>query len=286
MNTLGKRLMTARQSANLTQSEVAERLFVSSQAVSLWERDENYPDITKLPELSKLYKVSIDWIVSGETPDEEIIEITKHLSDRLFDETKMYTYIKAYANARKLYQTARVLPYVREKHAGQFRKGPDKVPYVYHPLLIACHAISLGMCDDDLLSAALLHDVCEDCNVPVEDLPVNDETKEAVALVTKDFEALENSMEAVEEYYRLISENKIASIVKLLDRCNNISGMAAAFDETKMASYIKETENYIYPLMDKTSDNYPEYANRIFLIKYHMISVIEAIKHDLARSIT
>ncbi len=285
MNSLGKRLKAARQSAKLTQAEVAEKLYVSSQAVSLWEKDENYPDISKLPELSKLYKVSIDWLVSGEAPDEELIEITKHLSDRLFDETKMYTYIKGFATARKLYQTVHVLPYVREKHEGQVRKGEDRVPYVNHPLLMTCHALSLGMCEDDILSACLLHDVCEDCGVAIEDLPVNDETREAVALVTKDFKALEESMDAVEEYYRAISENKIASIVKLLDRCNNISGMAAAFDETKMANYIKETETYIYPLLDKTSDNYPEYANQIFLIKYHMTSVVEAIRHDLARTI-
>ncbi len=285
MNSLGSRLKTARQSAKLTQAEVAEKLYVSSQAVSLWEKDENYPDISKLPELSKLYKVSIDWLVSGEAPDAELIEITKHLSDRLFDETKMYTYIKGFATARKLYQTVHVLPYVREKHKGQVRKGGDRVPYVNHPLLMTCHALSLGMCEDDLLSAALLHDVSEDCNTPVEELPVNDETKEAVRLLTKDFEALKKSMDAVDEYYQAISENKIASIVKLLDRCNNISGMAAAFDELKMASYIKETETYIYPLMDKTSDNYPEYANQIFLIKYHMTSVVEAVKHDLARSI-
>ena len=285
MNSLGSRLKAARQSVNLTQAEVAERLYVSSQAVSLWEKDENYPDISKLPELSRLYKVSIDWIVSGEAPDADLLEITKHLSDRLFDETKMYTYIKGFATARKLFQTVRVLPYVRKKHEGQVRKGEDRVPYVYHPLLMTCHAISLGMCEDDLLSAALLHDVCEDCDVPVDELPVNDETKEAVALVTKDFKALEESAEAVEKYYRDISGNKIASIVKLLDRCNNISGMAAAFDETKMANYIKETETYIYPLMDKTSDSYPEYSNQIFLIKYHMTSVVESIRHDLARTI-
>ncbi len=285
MMTFGKRLMAARKNAGLTQAEVAERVFVSAQAISLWERDENYPDITKLPELSKLYKVTVDWLVSGEEPDEDIIEITKHLSDRLFDETRMYTYIKAFSTARKLYQTVRVLPYVREKHAGQVRKGEDRVPYINHPLLITCHALSLGMCEDNLLSAALLHDVCEDCNVPVEELPVNDETKEAVALLTKDFEALKKSMDAVEAYYQAISENKIASIVKLLDRCNNVSGMAAAFSEEGMARYIQETERFIYPLIDKTSDNYPEYANQIFLIKYHMTSVIEAIKHDMARNI-
>jgi GTP pyrophosphokinase len=52
-----------------------------------------------------------------------------------------------------------------------------------------------------------------------------------------------------------------------------------------MAQYIQETEKYIYPMIQKTSDNFPEYANQIFLIKYHMTSVIEAIRHDLARKI-
>ncbi len=284
-NTLGDRLYKARKRADLTQAYVAEKLHVSVQAVSAWENDEYAPDISKLPELSKLYKVTIDWLLEGEEPDEQLVEITKSLSDRLFDETKMYTFLKTFAISKGLFQTAKVLPYVREKHEGQFRKGEDKVPYVNHPLLIACHALSLGMCDDNILSAALLHDVSEDCGVPIEDLPVNDETKEAVALLTKDFGALKKSKEAVEEYYKAISENKIASIVKLLDRCNNVSGMAAAFDEAKMANYIKETETYIYPLMDKTSDNFPEYANQIFLIKYHMTSVVEAIRHDLARNL-
>ena len=285
MNTLGSRLALARTRVNLTQAQVADKMYVSAQAVSSWERDETAPDISKLPELSQLYRVTIDWLVCGEEPDENIIEITKHLSDRLFDENKMYTYLKAYATAKKLYQTCRVLPYVRKMHEGQYRKGEDKVPYINHPLLIACHALSLGMCEDDLLSAALLHDVSEDCGVPIEELPVNDETREAVALLTKDFEALSESMDAVKEYYSAISKNRIASIVKLLDRCNNISGMSAAFSEEKMAGYIRETEMFIYPLMDLTSDNYPEYSNQIFLIKYHMTSVVEAVRHNLARTI-
>ncbi|MCR5223020.1 MAG: helix-turn-helix domain-containing protein [Lachnospiraceae bacterium] len=285
MSTMGSRLVKARTNAGLTQSEVAEKLHVTAQAISLWERDENAPDIMKLPDLSELYKVTIDWLVAGREPDQALLEITKHLSDRLFDEEKMYTYIKAYATAKGLYQTVSVLPYVREKHAGQFRKGEDKVPYINHPLLMACHAISLGLCEDDLLSAALLHDVSEDCGVPIEDLPVNDETKEAVALLTKDFEALKKSEEAVGEYYRAISENRIAAIVKLLDRCNNVSGMATCFPDKKIANYIMETEQYIYPLMDKTADLYPECQHEIFLIKYHTTSVVEAIRHEMARQI-
>ncbi len=283
MDTLGKRLSMARTNAKLTQSEVAEKLGVTAQSVSLWERDETSPDIDKIPEIAGLFSVTCDWLLEGEEPDQDIVEISRKLSDRLFDEKRMYTYVKAYVTARKLYQTARVLPYAREKHEGQVRKGEDKVPYIYHPLMLTCHALSLGLMDDDLLSTCLLHDVCEDCGVSVEELPTNDATKAAVALLTKNKEVTRASEEGLAAYYKAISENRIASIVKILDRCNNISSMPTSFTEKRMAQYIQETEKYIYPLMDKTSNEYPEYSNQIFLIKYHMTSVVESIRHGLAR---
>ena len=285
MDTLGKRLMQARGNSGLTQAVVAEKLNVSSQAVSLWERDETTPDILKLPEIASLYGVTTDWLLKGKEPDEDLVNVTRMLSDRLFDEKRMYTHVKSYAQALDLFQTLRILPYIREKHEGQFRKGKDKVPYIYHPLLLACHALSLGMKDDDLVSAALLHDVCEDCGVAFEELPVNDETREAVRLLTKNKTLIRASEKGLAAYYEEISKNRIASIVKLLDRCNNISGMATAFTEKRMAQYIQETEKYIYPMMENTSNQFPEYANQIFLIKYHMTSVIEAIRHDMARNL-
>ena len=80
--------------------------------------------------------------------------------------------------------------------------------------------------------------------------------------------------------WQKISHNPIAALVKLLDRCNNVSGMAAGFSKEKLVEYIKETEQYIYPLLHKAKNEYPMYSNQIFLIKYHMTSVIEAIKHQ------
>ncbi len=285
MDTLGKRLSMARTNAKLTQSEVAEKLGVTSQSVSLWERDETSPDTGKILELANLYSVTCDWILGGNVPDQDILDVSCRLSDRLFDEKRMYTYVKAYVTAKKLYQAARVLPYARDKHEGQVRKGEDKVPYIYHPLLLTCHALSLGLDEDNLLSACLLHDVCEDCEVLVDELPTNDVTKEAVALLTKDKEVTRASEEGLASYYNKISENRIASIVKILDRCNNISSMTTSFTDKRMAQYIQETEKYIYPLMDKTANEYPEHSNQIFLIKYHMTSVVEAIRHGLARRI-
>ena len=168
MTHFSERLSAARKLCKLTQSEVAEKLNVSFQAVSLWERGETSPDISKLPEIASLYQVTTDWLLTGAEKDPLILDLQDSMSDRLFHEDRMYTYVKTYATMKNMSQTVKVLPYAKTLHKGQYRSGKDKVPYIYHPLLIACHALALGLDDDVLISTALLHDVCEDCNVPVE----------------------------------------------------------------------------------------------------------------------
>ena len=278
MMKFSEQFLKARKASGLTQAEVAERLSVSVQTVSLWERGENVPSIEKLPEIASIFDVSTDWLLIDSEEDELIMDIQENLSDRLFNEERMYTYVKTYALVKQMYQTLKVLPYARELHKGQYRKGKDKVPYIYHPLLLACHAIALGLDDDNLVSVALLHDVCEDCGVLAEDLPVNEVTKNAVALLTKD---KTYGVDKEKEYYDNIFGNEIALMVKLLDRCNNVSGMAAAFDTEKLVEYIKETEQWFLPMMQKAKTEYPMYSSQIFLIKYHIVSVMEAIKHQL-----
>ncbi len=283
MNSLGYRLSEARKNSGLTQGQVAEKLFITTQSVSSWECGNSTPDIGKIPEIAELYGVTTDWLLSGKLPAAEILEVTSDLSDRLFNESRMATYIGAYCNAKHLYQTKRALSFAREKHNGQYRKpghSSESVPYIYHPLLLTCHALALGLEEDDLLSACLLHDVCEDCGVSPEELPVSEETREAVSLLTKpeNYEKTEKDKKA---YYNGISGNRIAAIVKLLDRCNNISSMATSFTDEKMAEYIKETQEYIDPMMEKVKHDYPEYSNQFFLIRYHMNSVLEALRHHM-----
>ena len=281
MTVLSMRLARARKTLNMTQADAAECLGVSFQAVSQWERGETSPDIHKLPEIAGLYGVSVDWLLTGKEAEVCSVEFAVPVSDRLFDENRMYTYVKTCATMKQLNQTLKVLPYVREKHAGQVRKGRDGVPYVYHPLLMACHALSLGLEDDRLISAVLLHDVCEDCDVLPDNLPADEEVIEAVRLVTKKPGAYTEDEKA--QYFAEIAKNPIALMVKLLDRCCNVSGMAAGFSREKLASYINETELYFYPMLQQGKTDYPQYNNQIFLLKYHITSVVSSLKHLLSR---
>lgn len=56
----GKRISALRQKTGLSQTELAERLGITSQAVSKWETGHAIPDIDLLLELSHLYHVSIN----------------------------------------------------------------------------------------------------------------------------------------------------------------------------------------------------------------------------------
>lgn len=56
----GKRISVLRRKAGLSQTDLAEKLGVTSQTVSKWERGNAIPDIDLLLELSYLYRVSIN----------------------------------------------------------------------------------------------------------------------------------------------------------------------------------------------------------------------------------
>lgn len=192
---------------------------------------------------------------------------------------KMYTYIRGYANGRGMTQTLCALPFAREKHNGQLRKSGE--PYIVHPLTMACHALSLGLNDDNVVATILMHDVCEDCGIPLSELPVNDTVKRGVELMTFTVMEGETKEIAKNRYYNLLLQNREAAITKLIDRCHNVSSMAGTFSPEKLCAYIDETRHYVLPLLRKVKQQYPEESDALFVLKYHITSVVDAIEETL-----
>lgn len=60
MNQTGRRISELRKKQNMTQMELADKLGISFQAVSNWERGNTMPDISKLPELAQIFNVTTD----------------------------------------------------------------------------------------------------------------------------------------------------------------------------------------------------------------------------------
>ena len=88
---IAENLRKLRKAKDLTQEEVAEMLNVSPQSVSKWERGDTLPDITLLPSLANLHKVSVDAIIgmdkiNGRQTKNDVFAICyKHLREGAID---------------------------------------------------------------------------------------------------------------------------------------------------------------------------------------------------------
>ena len=63
---VGRLLLKLRKERDLTQSQVAELLHVSTQAVSKWERGLGVPDVSLLPALTEIFGVSMERLLAGD----------------------------------------------------------------------------------------------------------------------------------------------------------------------------------------------------------------------------
>lgn len=82
-NNFATQFKELRKRENISQEEIAEMLNVTSQAVSKWENDKSFPDVDMLIQIAKLFKVSLDVLITGEgfsknvrgLPDDEEIRV-------------------------------------------------------------------------------------------------------------------------------------------------------------------------------------------------------------------
>ncbi|MFC2671124.1 helix-turn-helix domain-containing protein [Lancefieldella parvula] len=92
--TLGRRIARLRLAKTATQERLAKELNVSPQAVSKWENDINYPDISLLPDLARFLGVSVDELLSGASASaQESVSAQKSASEVVFVDSDKSTEI-------------------------------------------------------------------------------------------------------------------------------------------------------------------------------------------------
>lgn len=65
MERIGKQIASLRKERGFTQNDLGERLGVTYQSVSKWERGESLPDTAILMDLAEALETTVDWILSG-----------------------------------------------------------------------------------------------------------------------------------------------------------------------------------------------------------------------------
>lgn len=119
------------------------------------------------------------------------------------------------------------LEIARLAHEGQFRKG-SKTPYILHPMEAGVIAASLSMknnqVDEEVVAAAILHDVIEDTDLSYQDLSkdFNEKVMELIRLQSED--KSKSWQERKEKTIELLANNKDLNfeIVTLADKLSNL----------------------------------------------------------------
>ena len=125
-----------------------------------------------------------------------------------------------------------------------------------------------------------MHDVVEGCKISLNDLPVNDETKELVRLLTCEKTNDDNRHEIISRYYKEIMKSPKATLIKCLDRCNNLTTMSWGLSRERIYRMIKETEEF-YPDLLHVIKGTTEYNNAAWLLKYQIESMLDIYKRLL-----
>ena len=64
MNNFGEIIKDIRKKNNLTQKELADKLYVTYQAVSKWENNKSIPDISILQNISKMFNIDLNYLTN------------------------------------------------------------------------------------------------------------------------------------------------------------------------------------------------------------------------------
>ena len=93
-----ERLRKYRRDRDMTQEELAQKIGISPQSVSKWERDEGLPDVTMLPKLAGYFGVTIDALLGyDEAAQKEDFDAYFQESRKIYDTQEKFDYIRGYA---------------------------------------------------------------------------------------------------------------------------------------------------------------------------------------------
>jgi (p)ppGpp synthase/HD superfamily hydrolase len=123
------------------------------------------------------------------------------------------------------------LEMARQAHSGQIRNASRGLPYIDHPVAVAERLFMLG-CPDEVLAAALLHDVVEDSELEVEDVRrrSGDRVAELVAALTDDPSVEPYEARKREHRNRVEVAGEDALAIYAADKLINVTMLRSAYE--------------------------------------------------------
>jgi guanosine-3',5'-bis(diphosphate) 3'-pyrophosphohydrolase len=136
------------------------------------------------------------------------------------------------------------LDFAAQRHSAQRRKGPDAAPYVNHLIEVAMLVASVGRIDDDdVLIAAVLHDVLEDTPTQADEVSAR-----FGARVCSYVEALSDDKSLPRKRRREITLEELpemealVKVIKLADLASNIKLLPPNWSDERKLEYLEWSE--------------------------------------------
>ncbi len=145
-----------------------------------------------------------------------------------------------------------------KSHAGQDREGDNALPYLTHPIEVLMRLrMQGGVRDLDVLCAALLHDVVEECGV--QPSRIEQEFGQRVASLVRELTRTEPTPEQAQgldadALWKLRADMLLQDIagmgpdamtVKLADRISNVLGALETKRGRKLDRYVRQTRKIL-----------------------------------------
>lgn len=89
--TLGEKLKEIGKRFGLSQEQLAEIMNVSRQAITKWENDGGIPDISNLQELSKVFDITVDYLLNDDN-QLPVLSMTKELDKDKYNEKNIFLF--------------------------------------------------------------------------------------------------------------------------------------------------------------------------------------------------
>lgn len=122
------------------------------------------------------------------------------------------------------------LEVARRAHAGQLRRGSDGLPYIDHPLTVA-ELLVKHRFGDEVLAAALLHDVVENSEIEIDEIRerFGEIVADLVAAMTED-ETISLYEDRKEEHRQRVAEADPAALaIFAADKLTNVAMLREAY---------------------------------------------------------
>lgn len=196
---------------------------------------------------------------------------------------KLSIALHSYLKGRGFNKALEAFDLAKKTHVG-FRKD-GITPNFQHQVEICLFIMNLKeirpALEEDIYCAALLHDIREDHHLSHKEIEAQfgPNVADYVETLTKEFK---NARKDEKVYFEGIADCPACSLIKGVDRINNISSMVGVFTIAKQEHYIFEIEEYFLPMLKTARNKFPDQSASYHLMSTFLRNMSHAIKSTLA----